>query len=179
MVNLNKTLKSLNNRANIYLKDGQAALEPIYEKYGRDYIGVENEALLTNMQQIKMYNMELLEILEMTEKLENPTRETFSKVAPAIVSLFNDIKSIECDAKIGNVPVLPTLEELNNLEQELKRFLADRKSMISGHDEKTLSKLEIFRNKRKKYDEDSYFTRAISKLRNLANKEKGSVNDAR
>lgn len=203
---LNKIIRTLSNRVSIYLRGEQATLNALYEQYGANYQGVEITSLLSNIQNMKKYNMELVEISEMVEKLAVPTKESFTTLAPSIVSLFNDLKKFKSDVKVGNVLVAPTIEELNSLEQALKIFLSNKKSLINEsqtsnevktaeevdvskitNDNETtnnaesaqLSNLEIFRAKRKKYDEDSYFTRAIAKLRYVASKEVGGSSNAR
>lgn len=186
---LNSILKVLNNRVSIYLRGEQAKLDALFEQYGTDYSGEETTSLLSKIKNVKKYNMELLEMGEMLDKLSIPTKDNLTNLFPAIVSLFNDIKNFKSDAKIGNVLVIPTDEELSDLEIALKKFLSSVKSKVneSGNisevnndiDSKPLSNLEIFRAKRRKYDEDSYFTRAIAKLRYIASKEVGGSSNAR
>lgn len=172
MEELNKILRVLINRTNIYLSGSNSILNSFYEQYGNDYKGGEVSILLTNIQQIKKYNMEILELCEMIEKLNVPVREQFVTYAPAIVSLFNDIKGFKSEAKIGNTLVVASQEELRILEYALKSFLNNTKGMINQEAPKPMNNLDIFKEKAKKYDNNSYFTQAIIKLRAIASKEK-------
>lgn len=171
---LNKILRTLSNRVNIYLRGEQATLNAFYDQYGTDYKSLEMTSMLANIDCMKKYSAELTELSNMIEKLNNPTKDSFTTLAPAIVALFNNIKGFNSDAKIGSVLVVPSSEELMSLEHALKQFLTNIKNMINQPAQKPLSNLDIFKNKRKKYDEDSFFTRAITKLRYLASKEKES-----